>query len=192
MLTLLYLKWITNQDLLRSTWNSAQCYVAAWMVREFGYMYMLAESLHCSPETTTTLSIGYTPKQNKKLHTFVLNCSRNIQLAKVRTEGGRRRGWQGMRWLDGITNSTDMSWVNSGSWWWTGRPGVLRFMGSQRAGHDWATELNWHCGIYCRRVWPGGWQGQQQLRICHKCRLSGQPETQNQHLINCPGNLYAS
>ena len=34
-------------------------------------------------------------------------------------------------------------WVNSGSWWWTGRPAVLRFMGSQRVGHDWTTELNW-------------------------------------------------
>ena len=34
-------------------------------------------------------------------------------------------------------------WVNSGSWWWTGRSGMLRFMGSQRVGHDWATELNW-------------------------------------------------
>ena len=34
-------------------------------------------------------------------------------------------------------------WVDSGSWWWTGRPGVLRCMGSQRVGHDWATELNW-------------------------------------------------
>ena len=34
-------------------------------------------------------------------------------------------------------------WVNSGSWWWRGRPGVLRFMGSQRVGHDWVTELNW-------------------------------------------------
>ena len=33
--------------------------------------------------------------------------------------------------------------VNSGSWWWTGRPGVLQFMGSQRVGHDWATEMNW-------------------------------------------------
>ena len=33
--------------------------------------------------------------------------------------------------------------VNSGSWWWTRRPGVLQFMGSQRVGHDWATELNW-------------------------------------------------
>ena len=34
-------------------------------------------------------------------------------------------------------------WVNSGSWWWTGRPGLLRFIGSQRVGHDWATKLNW-------------------------------------------------
>ena len=34
-------------------------------------------------------------------------------------------------------------WVNSGSRWWTGRPGVLRFMRSQRVGHDWPTELNW-------------------------------------------------
>ena len=34
-------------------------------------------------------------------------------------------------------------WVNSRSWWWTGRPGVLRFMGSQRVRYDWGTELNW-------------------------------------------------
>ena len=34
-------------------------------------------------------------------------------------------------------------WVNSGRWWWTGRPGMLRFMGLQRVGHNWATELNW-------------------------------------------------
>ena len=39
-------------------------------------------------------------------------------------------------------------WVNSGSWWWIGRPGVLRFMGSQRVGHDWATELNWNIHLY--------------------------------------------
>ena len=58
--------------------------------------------------------------------------------------GGRsRRGWQRMRWLDGITDSMAVSWVNSGSWWWTGRPGVLQFMGSQKGGHYWGTELNW-------------------------------------------------
>ena len=56
--------------------------------------------------------------------------------------GRRRRGWQRMRWLDRSLTRWTWVWVNSGSWWWTGRPGVLRFMGSQRVGHDWATELN--------------------------------------------------
>ena len=65
---------------------------------------------------------------------------KTLMLGKI--EGGRRRGRQRMRWLDGVTDSMVMSWVNSGSWWWTGGPGVLRFMGSQRVGHDWATELN--------------------------------------------------
>ena len=58
-------------------------------------------------------------------------------------EGRRRRGWQRMRWLDGIPDSVDMSLGNSGIWWWTGKPGVLRSMGSQRIRHDWVTELNW-------------------------------------------------
>ena len=52
--------------------------------------------------------------------------------------GRKRRGWQRMRWLIGNTDSMD---VNSGSRWWTGRPGVLWFMGLQRVGHDGATEL---------------------------------------------------
>ena len=57
--------------------------------------------------------------------------------------GRRRRGWPRMRWLDGITDLMDMNLCKFGSWWWTGRPGVLQFMGSQRVGHDWVTELNW-------------------------------------------------
>ena len=53
---------------------------------------------------------------------------------------GDDRGWDG--WMASLTWWTWV-WVKSGSWWWTGRPGMLQFMGSQRVGHDWATELNW-------------------------------------------------
>ena len=55
-------------------------------------------------------------------------------------EEGDDRGWDG--WMASPTQWTWV-WVNSGSWWWTGRPGMLRSMGSQRVRHDWATELNW-------------------------------------------------
>ena len=57
--------------------------------------------------------------------------------------GRRRRGRQRMRWWMASPTQWMWVWVNSGSWWWTVRPGMLWFMGSQRVGHDWATELNW-------------------------------------------------
>ena len=60
-----------------------------------------------------------------------------------KTEGGRRRGRQRMRgWMASPTQWTWV-WVNSGCWWWTGRPGVLQSMGSQRVGQNWVTEPNW-------------------------------------------------
>ena len=51
-------------------------------------------------------------------------------------------GWTQWTWV----------WVDSGSWWWTGRYDVLQFMGSQRVGHDWVTELNWNI-ILNKRKW---------------------------------------
>ena len=57
---------------------------------------------------------------------------------------GVDRGWDG--WMASLTQWTWV-WVNSGSWWWTGRPRVLLFMGSQGVRHDWANELN--CTLFC-------------------------------------------
>ena len=59
-----------------------------------------------------------------------------------------------------MASLTRWTWVsvNSGSWWWTGRPGVLQFIGSQTVGHDWATELNWN---FIKNV-------NVQVKSCHK------------------------
>ena len=62
---------------------------------------------------------------------------------------GDNRGWDG--WMASPTKWTWV-WVNSRSWWWTGSPGLLRSMGSQRVGHYWATELNWDT----RKLVPAG------------------------------------
>ena len=62
-------------------------------------------------------------------------------LGKMKAGGeGDDRGWDG--WLVSLTQWTWI-WVNSMSWWWTGRPGLLQSMGSQRVGHNWVTELKW-------------------------------------------------
>ena len=66
---------------------------------------------------------------------------KTLMLGKI--EGRRRRGQQRMNWLDGTPTCWTWVWASSGSWWWTGKPGMLQFMGLQRVGLDcdW-TELN--------------------------------------------------
>ena len=66
---------------------------------------------------------------------------KTLMLGGIR--GRRRRGRQRMRWLIASPTRCTWVWVNSGSWWWTGRPGVLQSMGLQKVRYDWATELNW-------------------------------------------------
>ena len=84
---------------------------------------------------------------NSNLQYFGHLMQRVDSLKKTLILGGIRgkrirddRGWD--VWMASPTRWTWV-WVNSGSWWWTGRPGVLWFMGSQRVGHDWAIELSW-------------------------------------------------
>ena len=63
-------------------------------------------------------------------------------------------------------------WVNSGSWWWTGRPGVLWFMGSQRVRCDWVTELNWTDHIFRFPAWCNTKESTCQCRKCKRCGFS--------------------
>ena len=66
---------------------------------------------------------------------------KTLILKRLKVGGeGDDRGWDG--WMASPTQWTWV-WVNSGSWWWTGSPGMLQLMGSQRVGHNWVTELNW-------------------------------------------------
>ena len=70
-----------------------------------------------------------------------ISLEKTLMLGKLKAGGeGDDRGWDG--WMASPTLWT-WFWVNSRSWWWTGRPTVLQSMGSQRVGHDWASELNW-------------------------------------------------
>ena len=79
---------------------------------------------------------------------------KTLMLGKI--EGGRRRGQQ--RWDGWMASPTQWAWVgvNSGSWWWTGRPCMLQSMGSQRVRHDWETELNWTKCVSVSGVQPSG------------------------------------
>ena len=86
-------------------------------------------------------------KLELKLQTLAIWCEELIHLKRpwcwerLRAGGeGDNKGWDG--WMASPTQWTWV-WVNFRSWWWTGRPGVLQSMGSQRVRHDWATELNW-------------------------------------------------
>ena len=83
---------------------------------------------------------------------------------------GDDRGWDG--WMASLTRWTWV-WVNSESWWWTGRPGVVRFMGSLGVGHDWETSISFSTFMHWRWKWqptpvflPGESQGRESLVGC--------------------------
>ena len=65
---------------------------------------------------------------------------KSLMLGRLKAGEGDNRGWDG--WMASLTRWMWV-WLNSRSWWWTGRPGVLQSMGSQTVRHDWVTELDW-------------------------------------------------
>ena len=87
-----------------------------------------------------------------KLQYFGHLMQRTDSLEKIlmlgKTEGGRRRGRQRMRWLDASQTQWTRVWASSGCWWWTVRPGVLQSVGSQRVGHEWAKNNNYKICIF--------------------------------------------
>ena len=76
-------------------------------------------------------------------------------------ENGDNRGWDG--WMASPTQWTWV-WVSSGSWWWTGKPGVLQSMGSQRGRHNWVTELNLK-SFSLTLGEKGNWNGRHSLTV---------------------------
>ena len=107
-----------------------------WTARRSNQSILKETSPGCSLEgLMLKLRLHYFGHLMKRADSF----EKTLMLGKI--EGRRRRGRQRMRWLDGIIDSMDMGLDELGSGGWTGRPGVLRLMGSQRVGHNWATEL---------------------------------------------------
>ena len=111
-----------------------------WTARRSNQSILKETSPGCSLEgLTLKLKLQYFGHLMQRIASF----EKTLMLGKI--EGGRRRGLQRMRWLDGwMVSPTQWTWVwvNSGSWRWTGRPGMLQSTGSQRVGHDGVTELN--------------------------------------------------
>ena len=106
-----------------------------WTARRSNQSILKKISPGCSLEgLMLKLKLQYSGHLMQRADSF----EKTLMLGQI--EGRRRRGWDG--WMPSLTQWTWV-WVDYGSWWWTGRPGVLQSMPLQRVGHDWATKLNW-------------------------------------------------
>ena len=145
-----------KQDLQRavffSNWRSGYLQCSAWKTTEFFHHQALFHSP--APNKTGSENLRILRAPNQGLQETIRFVYSGIDIWTSVT-------WNGKKTIKGASIShhgpflvlavlllaslTRWTWVsvNSGSWWWTGRPGVLRFMGSQRVGHDWATDLIW-------------------------------------------------
>ena len=110
-----------------------------WTTRRSSQSILKEISLGCSlEELMLKLKLQYFGHLMWRADSF----EKTLILGKI--EGRRRRGRQRRDgWMASPTQWTWV-WMDSGSWWWTGRPAVLRFMRSQRVRHNWATEVKWH------------------------------------------------
>ena len=123
---------------LRNTWSVLECLKFYWTARRSNQSILKEISPGCSLE-------GLMLKLKHQYFGYLMQITdsfeKTLMLGKI--EGRRRREQQRMRWLVASPTQRRWVWVNSWSWWWTGRPGLLQFMRSQRIRHNWATGLNW-------------------------------------------------
>ena len=122
-----------------------------------GLMHLNTNKSWCWSWNSNTLATGYEELTKRLWRWERLGAGRE----------GDDRGWDG--WM---ASPTQWTWVlvDSGSWWWTGRPGVLQFVGLQRVGHDWVTELNWNtnneiCAEDLLSFWESG------ILVCARQRV---------------------
>ena len=118
-------------------WCWKRFLIVPWTARRSNQSILKEISPGCSLEgLMLKLKLQYFGHLNWRADSF----EKTLMLGKI--EGRRRRGWQRHHWMASLTQWTWV-WVNSGSWWGTGRPGVLQLMGSQTVRHNWVTELNY-------------------------------------------------
>ena len=148
--------WLNWQKVFDSVWMWELDYKESWVLKNWCFWTVVLEKTLKSPLDCKEIqpvhpkgdqSWVFTGRTDVEAETPIL-CppdaktwlfEKILMLGKI--EGRRRgnRGWDA--WMASLTQWTWV-WVNSGSWWWAGRPGMLRFIGLQRVGHNWATELN--------------------------------------------------
>ena len=129
--------WVLRIDAFE-LWCWRRLLRVPWTARRFNQSILKEISPGCSLEgLMLKLKLQYFG------HLMQITDSFKKTLRLGRIEGRRRRGQQRIKWLDGITDSMDMSLSKHQELWWTGKPGMLQSMGLQRVGHNWVTELNW-------------------------------------------------
>ena len=143
----------------RQLWMWELDYKECWMSKNWCFWTVVLEKILESPLDCKEIQPVH-PKGNKSwifigrtgaeaetpIFGYLMRITDSFEKTLIwrKIEGGRRRGRQEdeMAGWHHRLNEWTWVWVNSGSWWWTGRPGTLRFTGSQGVRHDWATELS--------------------------------------------------
>ena len=117
-------------------WHWRRLLRVPWTARRYNQCILKEISAECSLEGLfLKVKLQYFGHLMWRTDSF----EKTLMLRKITGGEGDNRRWDG--WMASPTQWTWV-WVNSGSWWWTGRLCMLQTMGSQRVGHDWATDLN--------------------------------------------------